>query len=152
MRPRNPLVRLLKDDRGVTFIEIIVVIIIIGILATFVAPKIFSWVDQARQTQAQNQIASFSSALRLFYLDNGFYPSPEQGLKALVEKPTVGRTPSSYRAGGYIEKIPVDPWGNPYVYRLLDDGRRYEIKSLGANGQQGGEENNADISSEGLGG
>ncbi|MBI2881530.1 MAG: type II secretion system major pseudopilin GspG [Candidatus Tectomicrobia bacterium] len=151
MRPRNPLVRLLKDDHGVTFIEIIVVIIIIGILATFVAPKVFSWVDQARQAQARNQIASFNSALRLFYLDNGFYPSSEQGLKALVEKPTVGRTPSSYRPGGYIEKTPVDPWGNSYVYRPLDDGRRYEIKSLGADGQQGGEGNDADISSEDLG-
>ncbi len=141
---------LLRDERGVTFIEIIVVIIVMGILATFVAPRIFSWVDEARRTQTKNQITSLKSAIELFYLDNGFYPSTEQGLQALVEPPTVGREATNYRVGGYIESIPADPWGNPYLYDLVDDGRSYEILSYGADGKGGGEGIDADISSKKL--
>jgi general secretion pathway protein G len=137
-------------EGGVTFIEIIVVIIVLGILATFVAPRIFGWVDEARRTQAKNQIASFSSALQLFYLDNGFYLSTEQGLKALVSPPTVGKLPTNYRPGGYIDKIPLDPWGNPYVYELLDGAQAYRIWTYGADGQPGGEGNDRDIASDDL--
>ena len=144
------LLKPLKDRRGITFIEIIVVIIIIGILATFVAPRIFSWVDEARRSQSKIQITSFGSALRLFYIDNGFYPSTEQGLASLSEKPTVGKIPTNYRVGGYMETVPQDPWGNPFTYRLLDGGQSYEIQSFGADGQQGGEGTDEDISSKDL--
>jgi general secretion pathway protein G len=150
MRRRKNGLRLLKDEKGITFIEIIVVIIVLGILATFVAPRIFSWVDEARRTQSKNQITSLKSAAELFYLDNGFYPSTEQGLEALVEAPTVGKEAINYRAGGYIETIPLDPWGNPYLYDLLDDGQSYEILSYGADGKGGGEGNDEDISSKEL--
>ncbi len=150
MRRRGSALRLLIGERGITFIEIIVVIIVMGILATFVAPKIFSWVDEARRSQAKNQTASFTSALQLFYIDNGFYPSTEQGLDALVSAPTVGRLPTNYRPRGYIEKVPPDPWGNPYVYERLDEDQSYEILSYGADGKPGGEENDEDISSKDL--
>lgn len=149
-RGRWSAVRILMDERGVTFIEIIVVIIVLGLLATFVAPRIFSWVDEARRTVAKNQIASFSSAVQQFYLDNGFYPSTEQGLGALVSPPTVGRLPANYRPGGYIDKIPLDPWGNPYVYDLLDGAQAFRIWTYGADGQPGGEGNDRDISSDNL--
>ncbi|MFQ5692592.1 MAG: type II secretion system major pseudopilin GspG [Nitrospinota bacterium] len=141
---------MLRGEGGITFIEIIVVIIILGILATFVAPRIFGWVNEARRSQAKNQIASIESALRLYYVDNGVYPSSEQGLAALVGPPTVGRLPTNYRTGGYMEKIPLDPWGNPYVYELQEDGQSYEILYYGAGGQPGGEGNEQDISSKDL--
>ncbi|MFQ5913948.1 MAG: type II secretion system major pseudopilin GspG [Nitrospinota bacterium] len=149
-RGRRSAIHLLIGERAITFIEIIVMIIVLGILATFVAPRIFSWVDEARRSQAKNQIASFGSALQLFYIDNGYYPSTEQGLEALVAGPTVGKLPTNYRPGGYIDKLPRDPWGNPYVYELLEDSQAYRILSYGADGQPDGEGNDEDISSQDL--
>ncbi|MGB9642858.1 MAG: type II secretion system major pseudopilin GspG [Candidatus Ratteibacteria bacterium] len=146
------------NKKGFTFIELMAVVVILGILAMYVMPKIFGRVDQAKVTAAKVQIKSFEQALKLFYLDNSFYPSTEQGLEALVEKPTTGRIPEKWREGGYLEKntIPLDPWGHPYVY--LSPGRNgedYEIISYGKDGQEGGTGYDADISSseiEGTGG
>ncbi|MFA5644989.1 MAG: type II secretion system major pseudopilin GspG [Candidatus Ratteibacteria bacterium] len=135
---------------GFTFIELMAVIVILGILATLVMPRIFGRIEDARMTSAQVQIKNFEQALRLFYLDNNFYPTTEQGLQALVEKPSSGIIPDKWREGGYIEKqvLPVDPWGNPYLY--LSPGRsgeEYEIISYGRDKQEGGSGPDADISS-----
>ncbi|MCM8806011.1 MAG: type II secretion system major pseudopilin GspG [Candidatus Omnitrophica bacterium] len=140
----------MRNRKGFTFIELMAVVIILGILAMYVMPKIFGRVDEAKVTAAKIQIKSFEQALKLFYLDNNFYPSTEQGLEALVEKPTTGRIPEKWREGGYLEKksIPLDPWGHPYVY--LSPGRNgedYEIISYGKDGQEGGTGYDADISS-----
>ncbi|RKY31167.1 MAG: type II secretion system protein GspG [Candidatus Omnitrophota bacterium] len=138
------------DKRGFTFIELMAVIVILGILATLIMPRIFGRIEQAKITSAKLQIKNFEAALKLFYLDNGFYPSTEQGLRALIEKPTTGRIPKKWREGGYLEKkkIPKDPWGNDYIY--LSPGRHgeeYEIISYGRDGKEGGEGPDADISS-----
>lgn len=139
-----------KCKRGFTFIELMAVIVILGILAMTVMPNIFGRIDEARATAAKVQIRNFEQALRLFNLDNGFYPGTEQGLQALVEVPTSGRIPERWREGGYLERreLPKDPWGNDYVY--LSPGRRgeeYEIISYGRDGREGGEGADAEISS-----
>ncbi|MCM8759547.1 MAG: type II secretion system major pseudopilin GspG [Candidatus Omnitrophica bacterium] len=136
--------------KGFTFIELMAVVVILGILAMYVMPRIFGRVDEARVTAAKVQIKSFEQALKMFYLDNSFYPSTEQGLEALIEKPTTGRIPEKWREGGYLEKgtIPLDPWGNHYIY--LSPGRNgedYEIISYGKDGKEGGTGYDADISS-----
>jgi general secretion pathway protein G len=136
--------------RGFTFIELMVVIVILGLLAMVVFPSYLRRVDDAKITAAKVQIKSLESGLKMFYLDNGFYPSTEQGLKALIEKPTTGRIPEKWREGGYLDKpsIPKDPWGNDYIY--LSPGRNgedYEIISYGRDGKEGGEGVDADISS-----
>jgi len=139
----------MKNNKGFTLLEIIVVVFILGLLAAIVAPKIIGRTDEARITQAKVQIKSFETALKLFKLDNGFYPSTEQGLDALVEKPTVGDIPQKYREGGYLEqkKIPLDPWGNPYVYISPGIQGDFDIISYGADRKEGGEDKNADIKS-----
>ncbi|MCM8761758.1 MAG: type II secretion system major pseudopilin GspG [Candidatus Omnitrophica bacterium] len=136
--------------RGFTFIELMAVIVILGILAMIVMPRFFGRIDEARITATQIQIKNLEQALRLFYMDNGFYPETEQGLKALIEKPTVGRVPSKWKEGGYLEKnvLPKDAWGNDFIY--LCPGRQsedFEIISLGRDGREGGEGPDADISS-----
>lgn len=135
---------------GFTFIELMVVIVILSTLAMIVMPRFFGRIDEARVTATQVQIKNIEQALRLFYLDNGFYPETEQGLKALVEKPTTGRIPNKWRDGGYLEKnvLPKDAWGNDFIY--LSPGRNgedYEIISYGRDGREGGEGSDADISS-----
>jgi len=140
----------MKKKAGFTFIELMAVIVILGLLAMIVMPRFFERIDTAKITAAKVQIKNFEAALKLFYLDNGFYPSTEQGLQALVEKPTTGRIPKHWREGGYLEKkqIPKDPWGNDYVY--LSPGRHgeeYEIICYGRDGKEGGEGVDADISS-----
>jgi general secretion pathway protein G len=140
-----------KDRRaGFTLIELMVVIAILGILAALVAPTIIGRKEDAMRAAAKAQIKNFEQALKLFYVDNGFYPSTEQGLQALVEKPTIGRIPTRWREGGYLESktVPKDPWGNPYVY--ISPGihnRDFDIISYGADGQEGGEGKDADIQS-----
>lgn len=135
---------------GFTFIELMAVIVILSTLIMLVAPKFFGRIDDARITAAQIQIKNLEQALKLFYLDNGFYPDTEQGLQALVEKPTSGRTPNKWREGGYLDKpvLPKDPWGNDFIY--LSPGKQgedYEIISLGRDGREGGEGPDAEISS-----
>jgi general secretion pathway protein G len=132
---------------GFTLIEIMVVVAILGILAALVVPKIMGRPDEARIVAAKQDIAAIKQALNLYRLDNVRYPATEQGLHALVERPTSGPIPGNWKAGGYIERLPNDPWGAPYQY--LNPGLRGEIDvfSLGADGAAGGEGNNADIGS-----
>jgi len=138
---------MVKTEKGFTLIEVLVVIFILSILAALVAPKIIGRTDDARIAEAKLQIKNFETALKLFKLDNGFYPSTEQGLEALIEKPTIGRIPQNYREGGYLEqkKIPLDPWGNPYIYLCPGVHGEYDIISYGADGKEGGEGKDADI-------
>ena len=128
----------LIETAGFTLIEIMVVIIILGLLATLVIPNITGYTEKAKVEKAKADIASLEGALELFRADNGFFPTTEQGLDALVVKPSTGRIPSKWMEGGYFRKgIPFDPWGNHYVY--FAPGRRgesFEIVSLGADGQE----------------
>jgi general secretion pathway protein G len=132
---------------GFTLLEVMIVVVILGILAALVVPKIISRPDEARVIAAKQDIASFAQALKLYRLDNLRYPSTEQGLQALVQKPVALPLPPNWKTGGYIERLPKDPWGNPYQY--LNPGLRGEIDvfSLGADGAAGGEGNDADVGS-----
>lgn len=133
--------------RGFTLLEIMVVVVIIGILAALVMPKIISRPDEARAIAAKQDIASLLQALKLYRLDNQRYPRTEQGLQALVTLPTTAPIPLNWKTGGYIERLPKDSWGNPYQY--LNPGMHGEIDvfSYGADGAPGGDGNDADIGS-----
>lgn len=134
-------------QRGFTLLEIMVVVVILGILAVLVVPKIISRPDEARVIAARQDIASLMQALKLYRLDNQRYPATEQGLQALAARPTTAPVPNNWKAGGYLERLPNDPWGNPYQY--LNPGLHGEIDilSFGADGAPGGEANDADIGS-----
>ncbi len=134
-----------RTQSGFTLIEIMVVIVILGILAALIVPKIMSRPDEARVVAARQDIGSLVSALKLYRLDNKRYPTTEQGLQALATKPASGPASEGWKAGGYVEKLPQDPWGHPYQY--LNPGLHGEIDvfSYGADGQPGGEGLDADI-------
>jgi general secretion pathway protein G len=134
-------------SKGFTLIELMVVLVILGVLAAMIAPKIMDRPDEARIIAAKADIATLVQALKMYRLDNIRYPSTEQGLQALVTKPDMEPLPNNWKSGGYLEKLPKDPWGNAYVY--LNPGRHGEIDviSLGADGQAGGEGKDADIGS-----
>lgn len=140
---------LMKNVRGFTLIELMVVIIILGILAMYVAPKIMGRPDEARQVKARLDIASLETAIKLYRLDNGMYPGTEQGLQALVAQPETGTLAKKWRKGGYLEKnrVPKDPWGNEYIYLCPGVNDEYDIISYGADGVSGGEDKNKDINS-----
>ncbi|MFZ5907638.1 MAG: type II secretion system major pseudopilin GspG [Nitrospirota bacterium] len=137
----------MKNKKGFTLLEIIVVVFILSLLVAIVAPKIIGRTDDARIAEAKVQIKNFETALKLFKLDNGFYPGTEQGLESLIEKPAVGQIPEKYREGGYLEqrKIPLDPWNNPYIYISPGIYGDFDILSYGADGKEGGEGKDADI-------
>ena len=132
---------------GFTLLEVMVVVVILGILAALVVPKIISRPDEARMIAAKHDLASLLQALKLYRLDNQRYPTSEQGLQALVSQPTTTPVPLNWKAGGYIDRLPRDPWGNPFQY--LNPGVHGEIDlfSFGADGTPGGEGNDADIGS-----
>ncbi len=136
-----------RRHRGFTLLEVMVVVVILGILAALVVPKIISRPDEARIIAAKQDIASLMQALKLYRLDNQRYPTTEQGLQALIVKPATAPIPLNWKAGGYLERLPKDTWGNPYQY--LSPGLRGEIDvfSYGADGATGGEGNDADIGS-----
>ncbi len=138
-----------RKDRGFTLIEIMVVVVIIGLLATLVTLSVLPRAEQARRTKAVADIKTIMNALELYKLDNGDYPSQEQGLKALIEKPATGKIPKHWREGGYLNsnKVPVDPWGHSYVYVYPGHHGKYDILSYGRDGEPGGEGEDADITS-----
>lgn len=134
-------------QRGFTLIEIMVVVVIMGILAALVVPKLMGRTDDARIQAARQDIGSLMTALKLYKLDNQHYPSTEQGLQALIAKPTSGPSANGWKTGGYIDKLPKDPWGNPYQFLSPGIKGEVDIFSYGADGQPGGEGNDADIGS-----
>lgn len=134
-----------REAGGFTFIEIMVVVAILAILAALVVPRIMGRTDDAKRTAAKVQIRNIEGALQLYKLDSGVYPTTEQGLRALVEKPTVGVIPKNWKLGGYLQKVPEDPWSSPYKYISPSPRGDYEVMSLGGDGEPGGEGKNADI-------
>lgn len=134
-----------RRRKGFTLIEIMVVVVILGILAALIVPKVMSRPDEARIAAARQDVATLAQALKLYKLDNLAYPSTDQGLQALVARPNSAPVPANWKAGGYLERLPKDPWGRDYRY--LNPGRRGEIDifSLGADGEPGGEGNDADV-------
>ncbi len=132
---------------GFTLIELLVVLVIIGILAGYVGPRIMGHPDDAKRTMAGAQMGSLETALESYRLDNGSYPSTEQGLQALIEAPTSGKSASKWREGGYMKKrkVPADPWGRAYVYLSPGTHSDFDIISYGADGESGGEGADADI-------
>jgi len=137
------------NNLGFTLIELMVVIVILGILAGLIVPRIMGRPEEAKRAKAIIQIESLETTLKLYKLDNGSYPSTEQGLQALVEPPEVGNLPGNWREGGYLEKgkIPKDPWKNEYIYLCPGTQGDYDIISYGADGEPGGEGKNKDITS-----
>ena len=132
---------------GFTLIEIMVVVVIMGILAALVVPKLMGRTDDARISAARQDVATVMQALKLYRLDNQRYPTTVQGLQALVAKPTSGPVSNGWKAGGYLDKLPKDPWGSPYQYLSPTIKGKIDVFSLGADGQLGGEGNDADLGS-----
>ena len=135
------------NQRGFTLIELMVVIVILGILAGLIIPRIMGRPEEARRMKARVQIESIETALKLYKLDNGSYPSTEQGLQALVEAPSVGQLPRAWRDGGYLEKgrVPKDPWDNEFIYLSPGVNSDFDLISYGADGEPGGEDNDKDV-------
>lgn len=131
--------------RGFTLIEIMVVLVIIGVLAAMIGPAVLGRADEARATAARSDINALMQALKLYKLDNMRYPTAEQGLQALVQKPTSGPTPPNWKT--YIEKLPKDPWGGDYQYANPGVKGEIDVFSYGADGKPGGEDKDADIGS-----
>jgi general secretion pathway protein G len=138
-----------SNQKGFTLIELMVVIVILGILAGLIIPRIMGRPEEAKQLKAKMQIESLETALKLYKLDNGLYPETEQGIEALTEQPESGTIPKKWKKGGYLEKgkLPKDPWGNDFVYLSPGVHGDYDLISYGADGVPGGEDKNKDINS-----
>lgn len=135
----------MKRRSGFTLVEILVVVVIIGMMAALVAPKVVGRGEEAKRTAAQVQISNLEQTLDLYNLDNGIYPTTEQGLNALIEKPTLSPEPRRWREKGYLKRIPLDPWGGEYIYRQPGDHGEYDLFSYGPDGEEGGEGKGEDI-------
>lgn len=133
----------MKNQKGFSLIEIMVVVVILGILASIVVPKIINRPDEARIVKAKQDVIAIQNALDLYKLDNGFYPSTDQGLTALVEKPTSNPTPRDWKT--YLKSLPKDPWGRDYLYLNPGQHSDVDIFTMGADGQPGGTGINAEI-------
>ena len=139
----------MDNSKGFTLIELMVVVVILGILASLIVPRFMGRTDEARQVKAKVDIVALESALKLYRLDNGSYPVTEQGMAALVEEPTSDPLPRKWHKGGYLEKgtVPKDPWGREYLYLSPGVHNEYDIISYGADGAPGGQGKDADINS-----
>ena len=133
----------MRRRAGFTLLEIMVVMFILGLLATLVAPNVLGRTDDARRAKALAEMKQIEQALNLYRLDTGGYPTTEQGLDALVKRPTAPPVPRVWNPEGYLERVPLDPWANPYVY--VADARTFALKSLGADGVEGGEGRFTDV-------
>ncbi|AEF99349.1 general secretion pathway protein G [Methylomonas methanica MC09] len=134
-----------KSQQGFTLIEVMIVVVILGILASIVVPKIMGRPDEARATRTLQDIRAIGAALDLYRLDNFSYPTTEQGLEALVTKPAGLAPGAHWKQGGYLDQVPTDAWGKPYMYLKPGVHGEYDLYSFGADGVEGGEEANADI-------
>lgn len=139
-QPRDPAH---DPEAGLTLVEMIVVLAIIALVAALIVPNVIGRPDEARVTVANSDIRTISAALKMYRLDNGDYPTAEQGLAALAVKPTAPPVPAAWPADGYLAQVPVDPWGHPYVYRRGRAG--FELISTGKDGKPGGEGLDADL-------
>ena len=149
--PNAPTDECARDERrnGFSLVELMVVLFIIGLLATVVLINVLPSQDKAMRVKAQGDIATLGQALEMYRLDNMAYPGPAEGLAALRQPPANLSLPQNYRSGGYVRDLPEDPWGRPYQYKVPgSDGRAFDIVSLGADGQPGGQENDADITAD----
>ena len=134
-----------KMNTGFSLVEILVVLVIMGLLISVVAPTVLNRADEARVQKAQADFKAIETALKIYRLDNYVYPTTEQGLEALVEASTLDPEPRNFKKGGYLEELPLDPWGRTYLYLSPGDHKEVDIYSLGADGLSGGEEQSADI-------
>lgn len=134
-----------SKSKGFTLIEVMVVVVILGILAAFIVPKIIGRPDEAKVAKVKSDVRALQTALDLYRLDNGAYPTTEQGLEALIKKPTSDPIPASWRTGGYIQRLSDDPWGRPYHYLNPGEHLEIDIFSYGAEGKPGGQGINAEI-------
>ena len=134
-----------RNQSGFTLIEIMVVVVILGILAALVVPQVMNRPDQAKVTVAKGDIKAIGAALDMYKLDNFAYPSTQQGLEALVSRPSGNPPAKNWSKDGYLKKLPIDPWGNTYQYLSPGSKGTYDLYSLGADGKEGGSDNDADI-------
>lgn len=134
-----------RSQSGFSLVEILVVLVIMGLLISIVAPTVLNQADDARIQKAYADFNAIETALKIYRLDNFVYPSSEQGLEALVEASTIDPEPRNFKQGGYLPDVPLDPWGNPYLYLSPGEHGEVDIYSLGLDGVSGGEGQNADI-------
>lgn len=134
-------------SRGFTLIEVMIVIVILGVLAALIVPKVIGRPDEARVVAAKQDVSSLMQALKLYRLDNHRYPTTDQSLEALINKPTIAPIPPNWKSGGYLDRLPKDPWGNAYLYLNPGTHGEIDVYSLGADGAPGGEGVDADVGS-----
>ncbi len=140
---------MIQNQKGFSFIELMVVVVILGVLASMIVPRYMGRTDEAKTVKAKIDIAAIETSLKLYKLDNGIYPTTEQGLMALIEKPTIDPLPSNWHENGYLDKkkLPKDPWGGEYLYLSPGVNGDYDILSYGADKAPGGDGTNTDIKS-----
>jgi general secretion pathway protein G len=134
-----------RNDAGFSLVEILVVLVIMGLLISVVAPTVLNRADEARVAKVLADFKNIETALKIYRLDNYVYPTTEQGLQALVEKSTLDPEPRNFKEGGYLEELPIDPWGRPYLYMSPGEHGEIDLYSLGADGLSGGEDQSLDI-------
>ena len=135
----------MNKQRGFSLVEILVVLVILGLLVSVVAPTVLNQADEARVQKVYADFANIATALKLYRLDNFVYPSSEQGLEALVERSTLDPEPRNFKRGGYLDRVPVDPWGRTYLYLSPGENGEFDLYSMGADGLSGGDSQNTDL-------